>query len=292
MSRALEINYYVASLVDNIVSKPVMKRVSPSAQACAYLRALEEDLSRDILAKYFVDDEGCRLGEAWLECYPGVARDVSLRSRYIEDVAAKFIEDKKIGQMVNIAAGINTFPYRHPSAKKLGRYAELDLPGMLEYKRSCIADMLEKGIIEETQVRVDYTPTNLIGEGFKGDLARMNINWNKPTIFVMEGISYYLTPELILQTLGIVSKFAAKGSVIVMDYFPAILKEGALLHRMMGLVTDRGDDYITGLNAGELKKLFKGYKIECDTAIPDIELEYCGDQKTLPITAIVVAKKT
>jgi len=130
-----------------------MTQIAISAEAMAYMRSLDVEVSRDPLAQYFVSKEGKALGDDWLSSYPGLSRHGSLRCRYIEDTAVKYIGQGAV-QMINIAAGLNSFPYRHPEAGRLKHYAEFDLPGMIDHKKQIIAKFFQEGKIQQPSLEV------------------------------------------------------------------------------------------------------------------------------------------
>ena len=180
-----------------------MKPVSPSAKGVAYLRYLEETVSGDTLAKYFTDEEGEKVAEQWLKWCSYVGRTVAIRGRYIEDVAARYIQENNITQMMNIAAGLNTFPYRHKTAAQLKRYAELDLPAMLEFKKAKIVDLKLKRLISTPSPLVEYFPIDLSSDRFAAELKKIPWSREKPSIYVFEGMSYYLPKKKLQEVIDI-----------------------------------------------------------------------------------------
>lgn len=265
--------------------------ISPSAQGVAYLRSLDEGLSGDTLAKHFVGDEGRRVAEGWLEIFPQVARQIALRGRYIDDTASSYIE-KGVRQMVNIAAGLGSFPYRHKAARKLLRYAEIDVQPMLDFKRGEIASLVARRIIVEPPVAVAYIAVDLAKDDLDDTFERM-AGWDlsAPAIFIMEGISYYLPMGTLERVVGAIRRHSAKGSIVVMDYIPARLKDAEIVRHVMGSIADAGEPYYTCPAPDELGRLFDGFTMISDRSLQEIEKDYCADCNTVEFDAIVVAKK-
>lgn len=265
-------------------------QISPSALGVAYLRQVEESISKDSLAKYFTNDDARRTAEGWLKDYPQVARQVALRGRYIEDIASHYIEDRGFLQVVNVAAGLNTFPYRYSHASKLRRYAELDQPQMLDFKKQTISDLMDQGVIKKPAFELLCVPTNLFDEKISASLNHVGWNWNLPTIFIVEGISYYLPANILTSLITDIQNYSQSGSAIIMDYFPDRVQTTPVFKKVMGDIAKDGEPCHTCPASGEIQSLFKDFKIISDRDITDIERDYCTDIFTIDFDAIIVVE--
>lgn len=267
-----------------------MFKVSPSAKGVAYLRHIEAAVSLDILAKHFCDEEGKAMADKWIKLCPYVDRTVAIRGRYIDDVAARYIEEHGIHQMINVPAGLNTFPYRHKAATKLEKYAELDLPAMIEFKNRTIGDLRNNGDIPQTLVHVDYIPIDLASKNFFEKFKGINWDHEKPTICVFEGMSYYLPLETLENILNTFAKVLPKGSVLLWDYFPDYVEEN--IGPLMSTIVDVGGEVcLTYLSEDKLKRLCKGFNIISDDLESELEKKYYPDHIAKPVGSIVVAEK-
>lgn len=268
-----------------------MNEISLSALGVAYLRQMEEATSRDTLAKYFTNDKGRRVAEGWLNDYPQVARQIALRGRYIEDTVARYIDEKGIVQAVNVAAGLNTFPYRHSHAPKLRCYAEMDQPQMLDYKKRVVSALVTRRIIEKPDLKILYIPVNL-SDGRIGDpLDEAGWDWGRPTVFIVEGISYYLPIAILTKMFGDIKDKSRAGSAIIMDYFPARVQTTKVFKKVMGDIARDGEPCCTCPTPEEIRSLFRDFEIISDRDLPDIEGDYCADAYTIDFDAIVVAER-
>jgi len=267
-----------------------MNQVSPSAKGVAYLRHLELEVSRDTLAEYFCDDEGRKMAKKWLGMVGYVGRAVAIRGRYIEDRVADYIEKKGIKQVLNIPAGLNTFPYRHESASRLDRYAELDLPDMINFKKGKIEQLRNEEKVNNQQIEVDYIPIDLSLDSFAEDFENIDWDWNQPSIYIFEGMSYYLPLDKLAQIISIFSKTMAKGSVFIMDYLPDYVKND--LDPLMQTIIDAGGEAcLTYLSEPEVANLLRNFNIISDRLESDLEKEYYRDHICRPIGSIVIAER-
>jgi len=81
---------------------------------------------------------------------------MAIRGRFIEDSAVKYSKERNITQILNIASGLNTFPYRHPDADRFDAYMELDLPHMVEFKKSHVDQMIKQGVEINKEPKIKY----------------------------------------------------------------------------------------------------------------------------------------
>lgn len=269
-----------------------MKNLSPSAQAVCYLRAIEEEVSRDSLAKYFVEEDGRRLAQVLLSIYPGVDRQIAIRSRYFEDKILEFAKKDGIKQIVNIAAGMNTTPHRHSVAPEIEAYAELDLPEMINYKKARIGDLIEKGVIYPVDIDIQYIPVDLLVDDLYWKLKEMKWDWMRPNIFILEGISYYLPLDVLTNVLKGINKISANRSVVIMDYFNYEAAGKDVFEKAMNAIAEVGGELtFTYLSRMEKEKLFKDFKTVSDRLTQDIEKEYCPDSRVLDVVSIITIQK-
>ncbi len=268
-----------------------MKKISISAKAVAYLRFLEENVSKDTLAKYFYDEDGKKLALDWIKWYKGVSRTVAIRGRYIEDTVERYIKNNQIKQMVNIASGFNTFPYRHNAANRLLRYAELDLPLMIRFKKKKIEDLRKKLVIKNS-LKVFYVPIDVSSANFSNKFKTIKWNWKEPSIYVIEGLSYYLSFNILENLITTISSIACKGSVLIMDYSPISIINNKIITKIISSsVKIGGEKGSTFLTCNDIDKLMKGFKIISDRGQHELEKKYYNDSITIKIGSIIVAEK-
>jgi len=267
-----------------------MYKVSPSAKGVAFLRHIEVEVSKDTLAGHFCDKEGEEMANKWLGLCPYVGRTVAVRGRYIEDEAGMYIKERGIEQMMNIAAGLNTFPYRHEAASHLKSYAELDLPLMIDFKRTVINDLKDIKVIPKSPVKVDYIPIDLLSDNFHKEFKGLNWDYSLPGIYVFEGMSYYLPPPVLARILNTFSDVIAKGSVLIWDYFPDYVKKG--LDPLMATIMSAGGEVcLTYLSADAASGMLKGFKVVSDRLESDLEKVYYKDHIAKPVGSIIVAER-
>jgi methyltransferase (TIGR00027 family) len=223
-------------------------RASVTALVTAYVRAYHasvpelKGLFDDYVApQLFTTEELEQFGGHLAGTMQTPTRAVTLgRSRFCEER----ILEAGLPQLVQVGAGYDTFPQRHPGRT---RVFEVDHPATQADKRQRLA---RAGYDEAgaTYVAVDLAATSLeealAGSGF--DPAR-------PAFFAWLGVTYYLERSAVDATFAAIARLAAPGSRLVFDYLePAALGPQAdpAIVQVQAILRQLGEPFITGLEVG------------------------------------------
>jgi methyltransferase (TIGR00027 family) len=207
-----------------------MKKGKPSAtaegnaalRAAEWLRPEDERVCYDQFARRFL---GLRFGvivrsrlltriALWYaeRILPGAADSLAARTRYIDDYLKQCIDDG-IEQLVILGAGYDSRAYRFDELRPRVRVFEVDHP---DTQRAKIQKV--KRIFGSLPSHVVYVGLDLdekkLGEG----LLEAGYRKDKKTLFIWEGVTVYLTPEAVDETLAFVAGNSGKGSSIIFDY--------------------------------------------------------------------------
>lgn len=132
------------------------------------------------------------------------------RSRVAEDELARRV-DQGLRQYVVLGAGLDTFAARNVHAAKGLRVFEVDHPSTQRWKREALqAAGLDIG--DTVFVPVDFERDDLLQS-----LRDAGVRLDQPVFFGWLGVTLYLTPDAVLNTLAAVAKLPP-GSGIVFDY--------------------------------------------------------------------------
>jgi methyltransferase (TIGR00027 family) len=202
---------------------------SLSAQGIAILRGIESEKPEDericfdpyakLLAPawlYFVTRLIVRTGYAEIRG-PGVGGFLVGRERYIDDYLSDRLKEG-IDQVVILGAGYDSRPYRFDEMRKNVRAFEVDHPATQKDKLAILKKVF--GAIPDwvTYVAIDFTVQSL-GEclfqsGYKPQLK---------TVFIWQGVTYYLDQPAVEKTLDFVCQNSEPGSSIIFDYIDSSL---------------------------------------------------------------------
>lgn len=168
-----------------------IEHISDTARWVAIYRAMESERA-DAL---FVDPFARRLaGDRGDEIVRNMPRAQSsawamiVRTQVLDELIMHAIEHDGVDLVVNLAAGLDARPYRLPLPPSL-RWAEVDLPPLLEYKASLLAGETPRCMLES------YGLDLLADRGRRREvLARIAFSAQRALV-VSEGLLIYLDRE-------------------------------------------------------------------------------------------------
>ena len=145
------------------------------------------------------------------EAHRGMRFFVAGRAKIAETALAAGVDDRGIGQLVVLGAGLDTFAYRNPFGTRL-RVFEVDHPATQAWKRRRLH---EAGItIPESVV---YVAVDFEREDLAERLAQAGLDPSVRTFFTWLGVVPYLTLDAIDLTLGEIGAHPG-GAEVVLDY--------------------------------------------------------------------------
>jgi methyltransferase (TIGR00027 family) len=137
---------------------------------------------------------------------------ITARTKYIDQVLAQEAA-AGLKQVIILGTGLDSRPYRFRRQYPGLRFFEVDLPATLAYKQQQVEAALGSKPAGVTYVAVDFDKDDL-GQ----TLARAGYQADRRTLFIWEGVTYYLQEAGVRATLGLVAKGAQPGSRLVFDY--------------------------------------------------------------------------
>jgi len=169
-------------------NEPLIRNISDTARWTAFRRALENDradaLFRDPLARRLAGQRGEDIHRQMAG--PGGDWSLALRTYLIDNAVLSSIE-KGADTVVNLAAGLDTRPYRMALPPTL-KWIEVDLPAILEEK-----EQLLRG--EKPVCRLERAPLDLADVSARQKLFFRLGDASRNTLVVAEGLVCYLEPD-------------------------------------------------------------------------------------------------
>ncbi len=255
-----------------------------AVRASEAMRPPHEQICNDTYAHLFLSDRfadshnmsDClsRTMANWEIAVPGVCGSVIARTRFIDDCLANAIENR-IEQLVILGAGYDTRALRFGALKEKVKVFEIDHPATQQFKLRQL-----KKYLWDLKQYVTYIPVNFEEKDFGQELLAHGYDRTMKTFFIWEGVTYYLSAEVVDGTLSFISKNCASGSEIVFDYFSASMAAGTCklpealpLSRILNTF---GENILFGISpenmAGFLEK--HGFKIIQSLAAENYEKAY------------------
>lgn len=203
---------------------PNLNTAVHSAQTVSLLRAVAANDAaahcNDYLAKQFLTPAykwllrlaPHRLLKAYIHWKaPGSYPFIITRTRLFDQLLQQQI-DAGVRQVVLLGAGYDTRPLRFASTLKDLSVFEVDVPGTQLYKRTKLGKTSGAG-----SHGITFIPVDLNRKSFDKVLLQHGFSPRLKTLFLWEGVSYYLPQPAVERVLDFVSGCAV-GSSIVFDY--------------------------------------------------------------------------
>lgn len=150
---------------------------------------------------------------------PGLDNSIITRVRYFDDFIIKSANEG-LEQLVILGAGYDSRPYRIDGLKNI-KIFEVDHPATQVEKIEKI-----KKIFGSLPGNVTYIATNLSTEDLGQRLLEKGYVRSLKTLFVMEGLLMYLSPDSVDEILFFIRNNSGKGSTILFDYYPQSVVDG------------------------------------------------------------------
>jgi len=149
----------------------------------------------------------------------GIYEYVMARTRLLDESFVSALEDG-FPQIVLLGAGYDTRAYRFAALNNTTRIIELDIATTQNRKEKC----LKKAQIDIPE-HVKLVPIDFDKESLKNVLEKAGYENNEKTLFLWEGVSYYLDPGSVDATLEFVNHSSHNESLIAFDYAISISEE-------------------------------------------------------------------
>ncbi|MCP4673383.1 MAG: class I SAM-dependent methyltransferase, partial [Desulfobacula sp.] len=146
--------------------------------------------------------------------YPGFRNSVITRVRFMNECIKEcFPHD--FSQLVILGAGYDMSAYCFRGILNKAKVFEVDHPNTQNDKLAKI-----KAQIKNSPDNIIYVPVNFETDDLIESLLASGYAPSEKTLFILEGVIYYLEKESVEQTLDFIVDNSAEGSKLAFDYFP------------------------------------------------------------------------
>jgi len=176
-------------------------------------------------------------------------------------------------QAVILGAGLDSRAYRFRDHLRGARVFEVDFPPTQEYKKNRV-----RSVLKSLPSYVSYVPIDFATEELAAVLARAGYDSRLRTVFIWEGVTFYIPEAAVDATLRFVATHSAPGSRILFDYFPAsvVASPPPALAALAKRLADMGEPFIFGLPDADREGFItrRGLTILADLPIDDVRSRY------------------
>ena len=223
-----------------------------------------ERICYDPLAKHFIESETLEYViehpeeafEVMEKHVPGLMNSLITRVRYFDDYLKKCIT-ANFKQIVILGAGYDTRAYRIVGIQNLNVF-EVDHPNTQNYKLHKIKD-----IYLSTPQHVTYVPIDFETQKLSQELYNNGYNKSLKTLFIIEGLIYYIPPKAATETLTFIAKNSGNGSAVIFDYFPESVVNGdnktEIAQNLRIFPQLQGEPLQFGINEEKIEKYLKKF---------------------------------
>lgn len=272
------------------------KRASESAETLAAHRAVESMRSEnnriiyDPYAKLLLGNKLATMINSpfrlWLMTlfvnlkFPGFQGSVLARVRFMNECIKECFSGDYT-QLVILGAGYDMSAYCFRDILTGARVFEVDHPDTQKDKLTKIKEKIEEIPDNITYVQVDFDTDNL-----KESLIMSGYSPSGKTLFILEGLIYFLERESIEQILNFIVENSAQGSKVAFDYFPPEVIDGTSTERlgkeMHNIVKKIGEPYKFGIEADDIDVFLRRHRFTDIKKSSSIEIKnayFHGDNK-------------
>jgi methyltransferase (TIGR00027 family) len=195
---------------------------------------------------------------------------INFRTKYIDAILSDSLTNK-VKQVVNLGAGYDSRAYRFHQIAPEVKYFEIDLPEMIANKKLRVKEIL--GALPDW---VSYVPIDFNKQTLSEELIKAGYDKNKKTLFIWEGVTYYISNEAVTSTLQFVAKQSSPGSSIVFDYLIYSIDQINLLKQTGGYKESPGEPITYGIEPGKLETFLGqlGLKLVSDLDLFELDHKY------------------
>jgi methyltransferase (TIGR00027 family) len=222
----------------------------------------------------------------------GAMEFIVLRERYIDDYLKACLREG-LDQVVILGAGFDTRAYRIPGIEKTHVF-EVDHPNTQEVKLGKL-----RKVIDPLPSHVTFVPMDFNTQSLCKHLQASGYNEQGKTLFIWQGVTYFLTAQGVDNTLAFIAEHSGPGSAVVFDYFYSETlhdksrRDVQMMQRTARLV---GEEYMFGIDKGRVEEFLteRGFHDIHNMTIEDLgKLYFTGPNSKRPVRpglAIVSAK--
>jgi methyltransferase (TIGR00027 family) len=205
---------------------------------------------------------------------PGIYGAQICRTRFIDEAVEQALS-QGIGQVVILGAGLDTRPYRLAGMERVHVF-EVDLPSVQEAKKK----RLQKHFGRLPQ-HVSFVPIDFDKESLEAVLAGTAFDMSKPSVFVWEGVTQYLSEQAVRRTLDFVGT-SAPGSILIFTYvLQSVIERRSDLagaEKLMDVVAKRGSSWLFGLEPSSVASYLSPFHLNltADVGNAEYQASYLG----------------
>jgi methyltransferase (TIGR00027 family) len=205
---------------------------------------------------------------------PGVYEYLFARTEFFDELFERALEES-CPQIVLLGAGCDSRAYRFESLVKDTTIYELDHPATQQVKR----ELLSRGGIAVPEY-VRFVAADLNSGLLSEALASHGFHRDRRTLFLMEGVIYYLSAEGVDSLLQSVRECSSPGSGLAFDYIVESMVRGTCdrygARQVASRVASAGETFRFGIDDHKIESFLedRGFQLTRHLTPQDLEATY------------------
>ncbi|MFJ2513199.1 class I SAM-dependent methyltransferase [Streptomyces griseoviridis] len=221
-----------------------------TALLTAALRAAETSRPDRLYTDPYAAGLAGEAGWALLAEVAAAGRDVpstpdfnAIRTRFLDDHLRRLTREQGIRQVVSAPAGLDTRAWRlgWPDGT---RWFEIDRPALLDHKRRRLAEATPRADLRT--VAADLT-----GPDWEQSLRASGYEPTRPSVWVLEGLLYYLPEDAVRRLLTRIAACSAPGSEIAADLVNTAALTLPDMRPLLAVFEEWGTPWVSGSDEPE-----------------------------------------
>ncbi|MEU2733331.1 SAM-dependent methyltransferase [Streptomyces griseoviridis] len=230
--------------------EPSLTALERTALLTAALRAAETSRPDRLYTDPYAAGLAGEAGWALLAEVAAAGRDVpstpdfnAIRTRFLDDHLRRLTHEQGIRQVVSAPAGLDTRAWRlrWPDGT---RWFEIDRPALLDHKRRRLAEATPRADLRT--VAADLT-----GPDWEQSLRASGYDPTRPSVWVLEGLLYYLPEDAVRRLLTRIAACSAPGSEIAADLVNTAALTLPDMRPLLAVFEEWGTPWVSGSDEPE-----------------------------------------
>ncbi len=204
----------------------------------------------------------------------GIYEYVLARTKRMDELFVDALEND-FSQIVLLGAGMDTRALRFKGKNKGTKIFELDIPTTQQPK---LAILKRKGVVLPKELI--FVPIDFNRQSLSEVLLAAGYQENQRSLFLLEGVTMYLTPEAVDSMLAFIRNSSAQGSKVVFDYiYASVLRQENRFYgekEIFETVSRAGEGWTFGIEENEIEGFLseRGFKVISNHTPADLEKAY------------------
>nr|BBH94734.1 S-adenosyl-L-methionine-dependent methyltransferase [Thermogemmatispora argillosa] len=224
------------------MSEPDKQRISVTAHLTAAARAYESQRPDHLFDDPWAALLASREGFSILEKGEDKGGSIIVRTRYFDEWLQRLTHEEGLRQIVLPAAGLDTRAFRLDWPEQTCLY-EIDLPAVMDYKESRL-----QAYQAQPRCKRFVLATDLFSAAWESQLVAAGLNPAQPSVWLVEGLFFYIPLEQTQQLLERLSRLAAPGSWLGFDAIHSAMLSSPLTSSRIQLTRKNGAPWIGAID--------------------------------------------